>query len=104
DVPGFGPNITTGLLMAFHPDQFSIWNDPSKTAIRQLGLEATPLSAFVDSVANVRERVGASDFLTLDWFLYKLSSDQASPRSESAKVTKSPDVRFWAIALGEGAR
>jgi 5-methylcytosine-specific restriction enzyme B len=32
EVPGFGHNIATGLVMVYHPDAFAIWNSPSGSA------------------------------------------------------------------------
>lgn len=33
EIKGFGPNITTGLLMAYYPYEFSIYNEPARQGI-----------------------------------------------------------------------
>jgi hypothetical protein len=47
EIPGFGENITTGLVMVFHPSEFAIYNQKSKGGMSKLGgqiktLEAVP--------------------------------------------------------------
>ena len=72
DVPGFGPNIGTGLVMVKHPNEFSIWNTPSKEALEKLGGDASDLAPFQSTVDSLREELGADDFIELDWFLYQI--------------------------------
>jgi MoxR-like ATPase len=70
EIKGFGPNISTGLVMAFHPNDFAIYNAPSREALRQLGYEESTLEAFEVSMGTLKEELGADDFLELDLFLY----------------------------------
>ncbi|MBW1782369.1 MAG: EVE domain-containing protein [Deltaproteobacteria bacterium] len=70
EVNGFGLNISTGLVMMFHPKEFAIYNQASQTATRLLGLPMDALETFQDSVRQLKEMLGSSDFLQLDWFLY----------------------------------
>lgn len=79
EIPGFGPNAATGLLMVLDPRGFALWNRPSKETLSQLGYEVDVLRAFQESVAELREQLGASDFLELDWFLYKVSTGEYLP-------------------------
>ncbi len=73
EIPGFGENISTGLVMVFHPDSFAIYNRRSKGGVEKLGRDAHSLEAFEDSVRRLREDLGAEDFLELDWFLYQIN-------------------------------
>jgi len=96
DVPGFGPNIASGLVMFFHPDEFAIWNKPSKEAFRRLGYDASELSIFQDVSRMLREALGADDCIELDWFLFRMTQEEEDPEPTMG--------RSWAIGLGEGGR
>ena len=101
DVPGFGPNMATGFVMFFHPNEFAIWNKPSKEALKQLGYDPSELSGFQDVSRLLRDELGAEDFLELDWFLFQLNqSNDAETKQKSDK----DEARSWAISLGEGGR
>ncbi|UQN08782.1 AAA family ATPase [Deinococcus sp. QL22] len=69
-LPGFGPNITTGLTMLFHPDAFALNNRPARDALAALGFDVSTAEVFQTSARTLRERVGAETFPELDWFLY----------------------------------
>jgi len=99
DVPGFGPNIATGLVMFFHPEEFAIWNKPSKEALKRLGYDASDLSVFQDVSRMLRETLGADDCIELDWFLFRMIQEE-----EEVPDPESSEVRSWAISLGEGGR
>jgi hypothetical protein len=71
-IPGFGPNIATGLVMVFHPDQFAIYNNKSKKALEMLELDASSLNIFQNNISSLKINVEAEDYLELDWFLYLL--------------------------------
>ena len=107
-VPGFGMNAATGLTMLFHPEEVAIWNKQSKAAMTRLGYDASELTPFLTALRALREELGADDFQELDWFLYLLNQDyyEISPQPETSGSPASPEpgVRYWAIALGEGAR
>jgi len=75
-VPGFGPNSATGLLMACYPENYAIWNKQSKGAFSKLGIDPTELGSFEASARQLKERVGATDFLELDWFLFLVNQGQ----------------------------
>ncbi len=81
EIPGFGDNSATGLVMVFHPHDFSIQNAPSTSAMRKLGYEVADLAAFQASVATLREAVHAEDFLELDYFLFLLDQGVIGPQS-----------------------
>ncbi len=85
-VPGFGPNIATGLVMVYHPDEFAIWNKQSKGALAKLGCKVEPLSAFQDSVTKLRVELGAEDFIELDWFLFLLNQKVDRPRDSLERL------------------
>jgi MoxR-like ATPase len=69
---GFGPNISTGLVMVFHPNDFAIYNQKSQEAVEKLGCNSGTLKEFQDSMGQLKQLLGAEDFLELDWFLYLL--------------------------------
>lgn len=79
EIPGFGRNTATGLVMAFHPDEFGIYNHPSRNALESLGFEAKNLSAFESSLQQLREDFDAADFFELDQFLWMLDSGLIHP-------------------------
>jgi hypothetical protein len=70
EVPGFGPNTATGLVMVYHSTEFAIYNQRSQKALRMLGYSFRDLETFEQEVKNLRDTVGAEDYLELDWFLY----------------------------------
>ncbi len=100
DVPGFGANMATGLVMLMHPDQFAIANKQSKSALKELGCKASDLSKFQDVAKLLRDELGAKDFIELDWFLFLLS--QQAKSVEPAE--QASEVRYWTINLGEAGR
>lgn len=106
DVPGFGPNMATGLVMVVHPEQFAIWNKPSKAALNKLGYDASELSTFQDVAGILKDELGAGDFIELDWFLYLLSQDGNTEKTTDNGNSSRDDsgARSWAISLGEGGR
>ncbi|MBL7218968.1 MAG: AAA family ATPase [Phycisphaerae bacterium] len=91
-IPGFGPNIGTGLVMLFHPDEFAIYNKQSKGALSLLGHRTEPLGEFQKSVRSLRDRLGATDYLELDWFLYLVNQEQI-------KIGRPP--KFWWVNQGQ---
>lgn len=93
EIPGFGPNAATGLVLVFHPGEFSIWNEVSKAVVGSWGGRTAPLAAFQEDVNAVREELKADDFLELDWFFYL--TDREGRESE----TTSPNTRrsYWAL-------
>ncbi|MEQ9568047.1 MAG: hypothetical protein RLN85_19930, partial [Pseudomonadales bacterium] len=62
------------------------------------------LATFQSSISQLREEVGASDFLELDWFLYLVNQDLIQFNQTDQTFTPEPGKRYWAIALGEGSR
>jgi len=71
-VSGFGRNIATGLVMTFHPTEFSIWNDLASKAINKLGYTAKDLHGYETLISQLKAALGADDFLELDYFLLLL--------------------------------
>jgi len=70
DLPGFGPNVSTGLVMVVHPDEFALMNRRSEEALVALGQDVATLEAFQASAAAIRKQVEATDFIELDSFLF----------------------------------
>lgn len=55
DLPGFGPNISTGLVMVFHPTEFAIFNKPSQNAMHMLGFSVENQEEFEEKVRALKE-------------------------------------------------
>src|SRR5204862_229312 len=70
ELPGFGSNSSTGLVMVFHPTEFAIYNEPSQNAMHKLGFSFESLEEFQEKTRALKEQLGAIDFFELDWFLY----------------------------------
>lgn len=66
NVYGFGRNNATGLVMLFHPSEFAIENKRSEGAVRRLGYNGLDFQAIV---MDLKDQLGARDFLELDIFL-----------------------------------
>ncbi|MEW6657088.1 MAG: hypothetical protein AB1424_00355 [Thermodesulfobacteriota bacterium] len=87
-IPGFGPNIATGLVMIFHPNNFAIYNEKSKKALETIKLDVKNLDIFQNNISILKQNVGAEDFLELDWFLYLLQEGIIKfPPKETDEVT-----------------
>jgi hypothetical protein len=86
EIPGFGPNIATGLVMVTDPTGFEIWNEASREAFGRLGLPARDLREFQRAAATLRLDLGADDFLELDWFLYQLRKGEYGGLPASAEL------------------
>ena len=91
-IPGFGPNIGTGLVMLFHPDEFAICNKQSQGALNSLGHRIEPLDEFQKSIRGLRDLLGATDYLELDWFLYLVNQGQ---------IKIDPPPKFWWVNQGQ---
>ncbi|CAA9340441.1 MAG: hypothetical protein AVDCRST_MAG93-6632, partial [uncultured Chloroflexia bacterium] len=72
-VAGFGPATATGLVMIFHPDEFAIYNKQSKGAMEKLGRDESTLEDFERQAADLKEILGAADYLELDHFLLHIN-------------------------------
>jgi hypothetical protein len=109
ELSGFGPGTATGLVMLAHPGEFAVWNSQSKEAFKRVGLESSNLARFQEEARTLRDRLGAEDFLELDWFLYLVNQGriqvggQGKPATRGGAV-RQPGVRYWAISLGQGGR
>ncbi len=70
-INGFGPNVTTGLVMVFHPTEFGLYNEHGKQILRNLGYQTSDsLDTYQETLRTLKENLNAEDFLELDWFLY----------------------------------
>jgi MoxR-like ATPase len=105
-IPGFGFGTATGFVMLVHPNELAVWNRQSKEALEKLGMPAAQAAEFQTSIKALRERLGAKDYLELDWFLYLLNQGVISvpPLEKKPTGPAPPTTRFWAISLGEGGR
>ncbi len=103
DVQGFGSAYASGLVMLVHPGEFAIYNKQSSEALSKLGVSTVGLDAFQGAMRVLRDRLGAEDFLELDWFLFLVNQGRITLPA-MAPGGGTPPVRYWAIALGEGGR
>ena len=69
NIPGFGPNSASGLVMVFHPDGFALWSKRSQAAALHFGIASMPIE--VSGTDGRRKRM-SHDFIELEWFLYLL--------------------------------
>jgi 5-methylcytosine-specific restriction protein B len=76
-VKGLGESTATGLVMVFHPESFAIRNKQSRAALVKLNIHEDSLESFQGAVAELRQTVGAEDFLKLDFFLYQVAQGNA---------------------------
>ena len=93
ELPGFGPNISTGLVMVFHPTEFAIFNEPSQSAMHKLGISFEYLEDFEEKALALKEQLGAIDFLELDKFLYFVHKERLQ--------IKRPNRQVWWVNQGK---
>jgi 5-methylcytosine-specific restriction protein B len=84
-VYGFGNNITTGLVMFFHPTEFGLYNEQGKQILKNLGYETgNSIETYQETLRNLKEMLKADDFLELDLFLYLFNKGKyETPRDEA---------------------
>lgn len=72
EIPGFGRNITTGLCMVRHPNDFALFNKKSAAGLQKLGstIDKKDVEGFQDLARHLKRGLKADDFIQLDWFLY----------------------------------
>ncbi|MDM8531224.1 AAA family ATPase [Anaerolineales bacterium HSG25] len=73
EIYGFGNNSATGLVMVFHPNNFAIYNKPSREALTELGYSVETLEDFQTAVQKLNAVLKADDYIELDWFLYQFN-------------------------------
>lgn len=101
-VKGFGPNITSGLLMHFHPTEFCLWNTVSRNAVAPLGLRTATIHDFLESMHQLRAELGAEDFIELDRFLF--SSQNLSLATQSSSSTTLSGRRRMIMKVSPGGQ
>lgn len=69
-IDGFGDNTATGLVMVFHPNEFAHYNKETQPPVEKLGYKVRTLEAFEQAVQEIKELLGAEDFIELDRFLH----------------------------------
>ena len=65
DQPGFGPSVASGLVMAFHPTEFAVYNGPSQEALSRLGFDVSTMEAFEQAVAKFARQ--SEPMISLNW-------------------------------------
>jgi predicted Mrr-cat superfamily restriction endonuclease len=83
DLPGFSTGTATGLVMLQHPDRLGVQNRQSEECLRKLGISWKDRSEFQARLRELKEQVGAEDYLELDWFLYQLNQQDVIRRSRT---------------------
>lgn len=69
-VPGFGAFIASGLVMVFYPNEFAHYNTETIPPVEKLGHPVKSLEAFQRAVQQIKQELGADDFIELDRFLH----------------------------------
>lgn len=77
-LPGFGPGSASLLGMVVAPNGWMLDNGQTRGALLHLGLPADNPIRVQISATQLKDELGASDFLELDWFLYRLNQDRPS--------------------------
>lgn len=80
-VGGFGECNATGLVMVTNPKGFSIINKVTRGAFRLFGVVLGSESRLADNqevLFSLKEALGATDFLELDWFLFLFTKEELS--------------------------
>ncbi|HIH03933.1 MAG TPA: hypothetical protein HA263_08835, partial [Methanoregulaceae archaeon] len=92
---GMGEGLMTAILQVAHPELYGILNKPAREALKRLGIwpeiryGASPGLQYraVNEVLKALSKALETDLWTLDSLLWRLA-----------------DVRYWAVAPGEGAQ
>lgn len=103
NVAGMGPAMITEILCSFNPNEYGIWNDKARTALKILGFDKTVPTQkyrisgdeyvkFNDLLKQISEELKQAgfkeaDFLLVDYFLYE--------------IAKTPKVREEKLVLVE---
>jgi MoxR-like ATPase len=85
-LPGFGENISSGLLMVLNPTEFAIYNKQSQAALDKFDYPTSKIEDFQVSIQHLRRDLGADDFITLDWFLYLIANN---------RIVVDPQLSYW---------
>lgn len=72
-IPGFGIGVAGLLTMIANPTGWILDNDQSRGGLNQLGLAATSSKEVQVTASQLRDKLGATDFIELDLFLYLLN-------------------------------
>ena len=88
-IPGFSNNTATGLVMLFHPDRYAIYNSQSEEAIRTFGYDVRTLPEFQEAAKDLKTRLGATDFLELDWFLHQENNRESEELDQDRFISAS---------------
>jgi hypothetical protein len=104
-IPGFGWNMTTGMVMLYHPDTFAIMNAKSRQMVQDRGYNVggnDDLERFERSMMDLHESLDAADFLELDYFLYLIAEGRISLSPRIVKIAPGEQGRFWDECLHGG--
>ena len=91
EIPGFGYNIASGLVMVYHPEEFGLYNAPPRRVLDEIQLPNSTLEKFQESLDSLRRALGADDYLELDWFLYLIHAGMLDVKMQP---------RFWWVNQG----
>ncbi|MBI1927629.1 hypothetical protein HYR99_25730 [Candidatus Poribacteria bacterium] len=102
-IPGFGRNSTTGLVMVFHPTEFAIYNKASEGALKKLGYSGSTLEEFEETVHELKDKLGAENFMELDWFLYLRNNPPVPPEETDPKgrVDRHTEIQWLLAKMGQ---
>lgn len=90
-IAGFGQGAANMLVMIAAPTRWALDNDKARSALRRMGFAASNSTEVQVSASQLREELGADDFIELDLFLYHISQRGKAPDRE---------VRIWWVNQG----
>jgi hypothetical protein len=110
-VPGFGADTASGLVMVYHPEEFAIYNGAAQAGLRLLGYSFHDIETFERAAEDLKARLGATDFLELDWFLslvgqkrIPVPQENGSPDDQAKPAEQTGDTKTPATSSGSPPR
>jgi hypothetical protein len=82
-IPGFGPGAANMLVMLVAPTAWALNNEQARSALKRCGFPAVNETEVQVSASQLREELGAADFIELDLFLYQLNQSRSSSPHET---------------------
>jgi 5-methylcytosine-specific restriction protein B len=106
---GFGTGVATGFVMLAHPTEWAIFNKQSREGLAKLGVTVMDAADFQARAGELRQRLGAEDYVELDWFVYLVNQGQITVTTGGTVGGTQPQLpnssaKYWAISLGEAGR
>lgn len=94
-VPKLAQAILTPILLVAHPNKYGVWNNPSTSALKKLGIwpsfrpdrfTGTNYAILNELLLKIAEGVGV-DMWVIDALLWRVGNDTVSPATENSMIT-----------------